>query len=105
MPKSRSVAVRTCSRLIVMFCTGACTLSFARAEDLYLEVFINGEPTGMIGAFRKSEDGGLSVRPEELREVGIKPDRKATQADGTSRSSHSAERLQASTLRLRLKRR
>jgi hypothetical protein len=50
-----------------MFCTGACTLSFARAEDLYLEVFINGEATGMIGAFRKAEDGGLSVRTARRR--------------------------------------
>lgn len=57
----------------------------AEPRDLYLEVFINDTSTGMIGNFKQMTDGGLSVRPEELREVGLKPDGHAREADGSIR--------------------
>ncbi|WEX85754.1 fimbria/pilus outer membrane usher protein [Sinorhizobium garamanticum] len=55
-----------------------------QARDLYLEVFINGVSTGLIGNFKQLPDGGLAATEAELTEVGLKPVRSA-QADGLVR--------------------
>ncbi len=99
MPTLRSAAVS----LVTTLCISPCTLIAGRAQeqdigvpdqivsqnveaqDLYLEVFINDVTTEMIGAFRQLPDGGLSVRPEELREVGMEPDADAAEPDGSIR--------------------
>ncbi len=39
---------------------------------LHLEVFINDQPTGLIGAFTMDRDHRLSVMPGELNDLGIK---------------------------------
>lgn len=51
-------------------------------DDLYLEVFVNGASTDLIGHFSRAADGGLSAEPDELREVGILPAAQALQPDG-----------------------
>lgn len=51
-------------------------------RDLYLEVFVNGEPTNLIGSFRQRADGTFAAAPEELKAVGIAPDPQAIGADG-----------------------
>nr|WP_112524692.1 fimbria/pilus outer membrane usher protein [Phyllobacterium sp. P30BS-XVII] len=89
--------------LVVALCISPCILTSGRAQDtnaveaeqtvpqpgiaqdLYLEVFINDEPTGLAGAFRQLADGGLSARPEELKEVGLKPVSSARDKDGSIR--------------------
>ncbi|WP_171946431.1 fimbria/pilus outer membrane usher protein [Hyphomicrobium sp. CS1GBMeth3] len=38
---------------------------------LQLEVFVNGEPKNLIGAFVRLDDGRIAVRASELRELGI----------------------------------
>ena len=53
----------------------------AEGRDLYLEVFVNDVPTGLIGAFKQLPDGGLASTPEELREVGLEPVESAMGAD------------------------
>ncbi|MHC1548852.1 fimbria/pilus outer membrane usher protein [Phyllobacterium sp. K27] len=73
------------------------------ARDLYLEVYINDEPTGLIGGFRQLPDGDLSAKPEELREVGLKPMDNALDADGSIRINRLANvefRIEAETQRL-----
>jgi len=50
-------------------------------RDLQLEVFINGAPTGLIGAFRQLSDGSLAATPDETRAIGLEPRREATGAD------------------------
>ncbi|NGO54555.1 fimbria/pilus outer membrane usher protein [Allomesorhizobium camelthorni] len=54
----------------------------AADRDLYLEVFINGEPADLIGSFRQYADGTFAATPEELREIGIAPGLQAVGADG-----------------------
>lgn len=89
--------------LVVALCIGPCTLTSGRAQepnaqdveqtvpqpgisqDLYLEVFINDEPTGLVAAFRQREDGGLSASPQELADVGLKPVSDAKDKDGSIR--------------------
>ncbi len=39
----------------------------------YLEVYINGQPTNLIGEFRRLPDGGFACRAKELRELGLRP--------------------------------
>ncbi|MCO5064512.1 MAG: fimbria/pilus outer membrane usher protein [Rhizobiaceae bacterium] len=51
-------------------------------RDLYLEVFINGKSTNLIGHFVELPDGELVVEPDELTEVGIKPMDTAINEDG-----------------------
>jgi outer membrane usher protein len=47
--------------------------SFAMGwRELYLEVFINGTSTKLIGNFKETPDGALAVEPGELEEVGLK---------------------------------
>ncbi len=42
-------------------------------RELYLEVFINERPVGMIGNFKELSSGELAATGQELREVGIEP--------------------------------
>ncbi|KSV64858.1 hypothetical protein N185_34290 [Sinorhizobium sp. GW3] len=48
---------------------------------LYLEVFINGETTGMVGHFQE-RDGNLYAEAKELQEVGLKSMEDARETDG-----------------------
>lgn len=76
-------------------------------RELYLEVFINEEPTDLIGAFVHRSDGELASSPEELAELGIKPRTKAQDRTGlisldrlpglTYRLDEAAQRLYVST--------
>ncbi len=52
------------------------------ADLLQLEVYINDVTTGLIGEFHRTEDGRIMVREQELRDVGIKPNPAARNADG-----------------------
>lgn len=54
-------------------------------RDLYLEVFINDEATGLIGNFKQLADGGLAADAAELTEVGLKPIASARMDDGMVR--------------------
>ena len=45
----------------------------AESRKLQLEVFINGEPTKLIGSFAEMPDGRMAARRAELTEIGIKP--------------------------------
>jgi len=45
------------------------------ARELYLEVFINDQPTGLIGRFVQNADGTLSADAGELCRIGLKPAR------------------------------
>lgn len=49
---------------------------------LYLEVVLNGLPTGLIAAFVERVDGGLAIDGAELGELGIRPDPAALAPDG-----------------------
>lgn len=40
---------------------------------LQLEVFVNGQPTKLIGTFSQLADGRISAWPSELEELGLKP--------------------------------
>ena len=48
-------------------------LADATETPYYLEVFINGQPTNLIGEFRRLADGGFACRAKELRELGLRP--------------------------------
>ncbi len=48
-------------------------LADATETPYYLEVFINGQPTHLIGEFRRLPDGGFACRAKELRELGLRP--------------------------------
>jgi len=56
----------------------------AASRDLYLEVFINGLSTDLIGHFTALPGGGLAATAQELTEVGLKPAAAGT-ADGLVR--------------------
>lgn len=80
---------RSLARAALLAAFGVLALRFAPADarspdaavaqghlgerDLYLEVFVNGEPSDLVGHFRQAADGTFTVEPEELREVGIRP--------------------------------
>lgn len=51
-------------------------------QELQLEVFVNGSSSELIAAFRQTPDGLLLIEPEQLKNVGIKPTKKATREDG-----------------------
>jgi outer membrane usher protein len=51
-------------------------------EPLYLEVFINGQPTGLIANFVLRPEQRLAITVTELRELRIKPDRLPVGSDG-----------------------
>jgi len=46
----------------------------SQGQDLYLEVFVNGQPKNLITRFTDLGDGVLSADAEELRNSGILPD-------------------------------
>lgn len=52
------------------------------ALDLYLEVFVNGSSSDLVGHFRRAPDGAFFAEPDELREVGILPAEEALGSDG-----------------------
>jgi outer membrane usher protein len=54
----------------------------AADEALYLEVFINGQPTGLIANFVSRSEQRLAITVTELRELRIKPDRLPVSSDG-----------------------
>ena len=54
-------------------------------RDLYLEVFINDQPTNLIGNFKQTPDGDLAVEGQELSDVGLKPVEDARGEDGLYR--------------------
>jgi outer membrane usher protein len=54
----------------------------ASVANLQLETVINGVSRGLIGSFRLHDDGSLSVKPDELRELGLIPDPSALTSDG-----------------------
>ncbi len=58
---------------------------------LYLEVFINGQPTNLVGEFRRNSDGTFSARAKELRELGLKPPMGAKDEDWIALSDLSAK--------------
>ena len=68
---------------------------------LYLEVFINGQPTHLIGEFRRLPDGSFVSRAKELRELGLSPPPAAQDDDlvslkdlgATARYDEAAQRL------------
>ena len=45
----------------------------AEPVPLYLEVFINGQSTNLIAAFKQHEDGRFSTTLEELKQLHLKP--------------------------------
>jgi outer membrane usher protein len=54
--------------LVISGLTGA-----SRAEDraLQLEVLVNGQPTNLIAAFTRRDDGMMAAEPAELAEIGL----------------------------------
>ena len=56
-------------------------LADATETPYYLEVFINGQPTNLIGEFRRLPDGGFACRAKELRELGLRPPEDAADDD------------------------
>jgi outer membrane usher protein len=60
-------------------------------RSLFLEVFINDVSTKLIGNFTQLPDGGLAATPQELKEVGLKPEADATGADGLVRIDRLAD--------------
>lgn len=50
--------------------------------DLQLEVIMNGTPSGWIAAFYQRPDGMLAIDPEQLRNIGLIPQKEAILADG-----------------------
>ncbi|MDH3740443.1 MAG: hypothetical protein OER56_02495, partial [Hyphomicrobiales bacterium] len=40
---------------------------------LYLEVFINNQPTRLIAAFEQHSAGRIGIKAGELKELGLKP--------------------------------
>ncbi len=51
-------------------------------NDLQLEVTINGDPMKLVASVRKEADGTLSMEPDQLRNVGIRPVEAAKRPDG-----------------------
>lgn len=47
--------------------------SYGRGEDLYLEVFVNGEPRNIISRFTDLGDGVLTADAQDLRKSGVLP--------------------------------
>ncbi|MGH6781251.1 MAG: hypothetical protein ACREB5_04000, partial [Sphingomonadaceae bacterium] len=51
-------------------------------RNLQLETFVDGAPTQLIGAFHQHADGSMTIAPEQLHAIGIKPQEAALRADG-----------------------
>ncbi|WP_234710594.1 fimbria/pilus outer membrane usher protein [Sinorhizobium arboris] len=56
--------------------------AFSTANELQLEVFINGSSRELVAAFRRDPDGALAIEPDQLRNVGIYPAEEAMRPDG-----------------------
>ena len=56
-------------------------LADAPAAPYFLEVFINGQPTKLIGEFLRTPDGAFASRAKELEELGITPPKGAKPED------------------------
>lgn len=54
----------------------------AQGMPLFLEVILNGLPTGLIAAFTERADGSLAISAQELAELGILPEPSALAPDG-----------------------
>lgn len=54
----------------------------AAGFDLYLEVLIDGVPSGLIAAFTRDADGTFAIRPVDLQAVGLVADPAALRPDG-----------------------
>lgn len=52
------------------------------ADDLQLEVFVNGTSSDLIAAFSQDADGTLAIEQDQLRNVGIYPSQEALRPDG-----------------------
>jgi len=52
------------------------------ADDIYLDVTVNGEGRPEMFSFRQLPDGTLTMHADELRAVGILPVKSATDKDG-----------------------
>ncbi len=50
--------------------------------ELQLEVFVNGASSELIATFRQRQDGSLLIKPDQLRNVGIKPVKEAALQNG-----------------------
>lgn len=50
--------------------------------DLQLEVIVNGAPSGFVAAFRRYDDGRLTIEAEQLENCGIKAAPEAIDGDG-----------------------
>src|SRR5262245_46823469 len=71
------------SLLLMTMSTGTGNAASPASEQaLQLEVFVNGTSPGLIGAFRRRDDGRLAVAPDELKQLGLKADARATAGDG-----------------------
>lgn len=53
-----------------------------QGTPLFLEVVLNGAPTGLIAAFTERTDGSLAIEATELAELGIATDAGAAAPDG-----------------------
>jgi outer membrane usher protein len=53
----------------------------AVAQDLQLEVWINGHGTGLVAAVTRDADGRLSMSADEMRTVGLSPPRRPDPVD------------------------
>jgi outer membrane usher protein len=87
---------KACARLVVVLALACCACISgahsqiddrgqdvaAPARDLYLEVFINGASTDLIGAFHVRADGSFAIAPDELREIGLLAPHEALESDG-----------------------
>jgi len=85
MRRSSSARIASLAFFLVTSWLGGAGTGLARpagAYDLQLEVVINETSTGLIGRFHRRADGRLAIAPEELQELGLKPDRQAAADDG-----------------------
>lgn len=62
----------SCLRPTALAVSALCAGDVFAAEQLQLEVFLNGAPTQLIGAFSSSDGEHLSIEPKELEELGVK---------------------------------
>jgi len=70
----RGLAVGVLLATILGVFAGAPGRSSIAAQDLYLEVYVNGQPSNLIIRVTPTGEGGLLADAEDLREVGVSPD-------------------------------
>ena len=69
--RARSSAVAAIAGLLLAFAAAEARAEGNRPAALQLEVWINGEASGLVAAFHRRADGGFQARPAELRELGL----------------------------------